>query len=153
MGKFPWKDRLVVAFTSVLFTGYAPVASGTIGSLPAVGVAVYLRDRPLALLLTAVALLALGAPASTRAEKIHGEKDPGRVTIDEFVGMLIAFLWLPITWVSVVSVFVLFRLFDIWKPFPANRCERLGGGLGIMADDVVAGIYANVAFRILMMIF
>lgn len=148
-----WRDRLIVAFASVLFLGYAPVASGTVGSLPAVGVAACLRERPSVLFLVAVALFFLGAVASSRAEKIFGRKDPGKVTIDEFVGMLIAFLWLPVTWRSVVAVFLLFRLFDIWKPFPADRCERLGGGLGVMADDVVAGIYANVTFRILTMLF
>ena len=148
-----WKDRVTVVFASVLFLGYAPVASGTVGSLPAAGVAACLRDRPAALLLVAAVLFFLGMAASTRAEKIFGKKDASTIVIDEFVGMLIAFLWLPVTWGSGIAVFLLFRLFDILKPFPAGRCERLGGGLGVMADDVVAGIYANLAFRILMLIF
>lgn len=69
------------------------------------------------------------------------------------MGMLVAFLWLPITLASVVAVFLLFRFYDIVKPFPAGRCERLRGGLGVMADDVIAGIYANLTFRIIEFIF
>ena len=148
-----WKDRATIIFTSVLFLGRAPVAPGTLGSLPAAGVAIILRDRPVAMLLIATVLFLLGTVASSRAEEIYGRKDPGEVTIDEFVGMLIAFLWLPVTWGSIVTVFLLFRAFDILKPFPVNKSERLKGGLGIMADDGIAGVYANVAFRILMLIF
>lgn len=148
-----WKDKLTVGFASVLFLGYAPVASGTVGSVPAIGVALLLSHRPVSLLLVAVILFLLGTAAASRVEKILGSEDPGEVTIDEFVGMLVAFLWVPMTWQSVVLVFLIFRLFDIVKPFPARQAERLKGGLGIMTDDLVAGIYANLVFRILTLIF
>jgi phosphatidylglycerophosphatase A len=146
-----WTHKLIIAFTSVFFLGYAPVASGTVGSLPAIAVAFLLRQQPLLLLLLAVVLLVFGVVASSQAAGIYGRKDPGEVVIDEFVGMLLAFLWLPMTWVSVPIVFVLFRIFDIWKPFPARQCDRMEGGLGIMLDDIVAGIYANLAFRIILL--
>jgi len=144
-----WKDWAIAAFTSVLFFGYAPFASGTVGSVPAAVVAFFLGDWPPVLLALAIVLFALGAPASSRAESIFGRKDPSEIVIDEFVGMLVAFLWLPVTLQSLAAAFVLFRLFDIWKPFPAGKLEELPGGLGIMADDLVAGIYANLACRIL----
>jgi phosphatidylglycerophosphatase A len=143
------KDWIIAAFVSVLFVGYAPFMSGTVGSVPGAVVAFWLGDRPIVLLGLAVVLFAMGALASSRGEHIFGRKDPSEVVIDEFVGMLVAFLWLPVTWQSLVAAFLLFRLFDIWKPFPAGRFEKLSGGLGIMADDLVAGIYANLTYHIL----
>lgn len=148
-----WTDRLIVLFTSVAFLGYVPVASGTVGSLPAVGVAFCLRELPVVTVLLAVVLFVLGGIASSRAETLFDSKDPGKIVIDEFVGMLVAFLWLPMTWTSIAIVFFLFRAFDVLKPFPARRCERIKGGVGVMADDIVAGIYANLAFRIISAIF
>ena len=147
------KDKVTAAFVSVFFLGYAPVASGTVGSVPAALLVFFVGDRPLALLILAAALFFLGVAASSRAEAIFGRKDPSEVVIDEFAGMLVAMLWLPVTWQSIASVFLLFRLFDILKPFPANRCEKFKGGLGVMADDLVAGIYANLAYRILALLF
>jgi phosphatidylglycerophosphatase A len=144
-----WKDWAIAAFTSVLFVGYAPFFSGTIGSVPGAVVAFCLGDRPLALLLLAFVLFVLGTLASSHGERIFGRKDPREVVIDEFVGMLVAFLWLPVTLQSLAAAFLLFRLFDIWKPFPARKFEDIPGGLGIMADDLVAGIYANLTYRIL----
>jgi phosphatidylglycerophosphatase A len=100
-------------------------------------------------LLAAILVVALvGTWAATRAEKLLGKKDPGAVVVDEVAGQLIAFLFVP--WLldesvakwAVVAGFVAFRLFDIWKPYPVRRLEGLGGGLGIMADDMLAGFYA-----------
>jgi len=147
-----WKDCLTAGFVSVLFLGYVPVASGTVGSLPAIGVALWLRQRPVHLLVLSIVIFVLGVAASSRARGLFNAEDPSEVTIDEFVGMLLAFLWIPMTLKSIVAVFLLFRLFDIFKPFPARHCERIGGGLGIMADDVVAGIYANLAYRLLALV-
>jgi phosphatidylglycerophosphatase A len=148
-----WRDRLTVAFVSVFFVGFAPVASGTVGSLPAVGVAFFLSQRPIIILFLAVVLFLAGTALSSRAETILGRKDPSEIVIDEFVGMLVAFLWIPMSWTSIILVFLLFRVFDILKPFPAGRCERIEGGFGVMADDVVAGIYANIVFRIILFFF
>jgi phosphatidylglycerophosphatase A len=143
-----WTDHVVVAFVSVLFLGYSPIASGTVGSLPGIVAALWLGGNPASLLFVAAVVFVLGVMASSRAEIIFDRKDPSQVTIDEFVGMLIAFLGLRVTWGAVVAVFLLYRIFDIIKPTPARQCERLKGGLGIMADDVVAGIYANLIFRL-----
>src|SRR5215204_2916122 len=156
--------------------GLIPVAPGTWGS--AVGVLLYLGlgrltervfdysvARGLDLspqqfpgILTTVLLLTIflvalaGIWAGTRAEKLLGKKDPGAVVVDEVAGQLIAFLFVPwlTTWTwSVVAGFVAFRVFDIWKPYPVRRLEGLGGGLGIMADDMLAGFYAATAMSLL----
>ncbi|MFL6229620.1 MAG: phosphatidylglycerophosphatase A [Pyrinomonadaceae bacterium] len=146
--------------------GLLPVAPGTWGSL--VGVGLYLSARAVGVeffagasgasrsgaqveaLQTATVLVLLilvtlaGVWAATRAEKLLGRKDPGAVVVDEVAGQLITFAFVPFTsgaWV-VVAGFVLFRAFDIWKPYPVRRLEALESGLGIMADDVLAGFYA-----------
>ncbi len=128
--------------------GLAPVAPGTVGA--AVGVVLHL---PLAALgpwlyaLGAVALLSLGIRAADAAERLYGRKDDGRIVIDEVVGQLVALAPLALpgvrsSWLPVVTGFVAFRVFDVWKPAPARRAERLGGGAGVMLDDVVAGALA-----------
>ena len=97
-----------------------------------------------------LALFAAGVWAATTAERYFGGIDPGHVVIDEVVGMLITLAFVPVGWSAAAAGFVLFRIFDVIKPYPAGRFERLHGGLGVMADDVMAGVYANLALRLLM---
>jgi phosphatidylglycerophosphatase A len=95
-------------------------------------------------LLTIIALSLAGIRAATRTEKLLGRKDPGVVVVDEVAGQLMAFLFLPFDaapWM-IFAGFLAFRLFDIWKPYPIRRLEALESGLGIMADDLLAGAYA-----------
>jgi phosphatidylglycerophosphatase A len=82
------------------------------------------------------------------AERHFGRIDPGQVVVDEVAGMLVTLFLVRVGWLGAFGAFLLFRIADIVKPYPANRLERLPGGLGIMADDVMAGIYANVALRL-----
>ena len=155
------KDYIALAIATC-GVGYFPVAPGTLGS--AVGVAIYfllVRLVPndaallfLAALMVLITLITLlGIWAASRVEKLVGRKDPGRVVVDEVAGQLIALL--PIVrgldqgWVTIVSAFLLFRLFDIIKPYPARRLESLESGLGIMADDIVAGAYAAVGVSLI----
>ncbi len=131
-------------------SGYAPVASGTFGS--AVGLLVWLALSgwtPLAYALATLAVVAVGTWAADRAQAIFQSHDDGRITIDEVAGMLVALFWLPALPEVVLAAFLLFRLFDIWKPWPAGPAEHLPGGVGVMADDLVAGVYANVAGQLL----
>ena len=135
---------LILALATGAGSGYAPIASGTVGSL--VGLALWSAVRELPLgryALVCAVLLGVGIWAAGRAEQIFGRHDDGRITIDEVAGMLVSLASLP--WRPEVAGvgFLLFRLFDIWKPFPARAAERLPGGLGVMADDLVAGLYAN----------
>jgi len=129
---------------SVLGAGYSPVASGTVGSL-VTAVAIWLL--PLTLLRTAIALGAVtlvGIWAGGRVERVLGRKDPGVIVIDEVAGMLLSVMGLPRTIPVLITAFLLFRLFDIWKPFPARESQALTGGMGVMVDDLIAGLYTLV---------
>ncbi len=137
-GRDPWL-WLAVGFGS----GLVPVAPGTAGSL--VAALAYLGLGRLAWpwqVLAVAAVTLLGTVAAARAERVWGE-DPGRVVVDEVAGQWIALFALPPTWGWVAAGFCLFRLFDITKPPPCRRLERLPGGLGVMADDLAAGLYAR----------
>jgi phosphatidylglycerophosphatase A len=134
-----------------LFSGYAPFASGTVGS--AVGLALYWIpgfERPEWIIPVTAAALFFGIIASGRMEKVFGH-DPAQVTIDEVVGMWIALLLLPKAWLTAALAFVIFRVLDIVKPYPARAFDRRWGGTGIMLDDVVSGIYTNLVLRVLLM--
>jgi phosphatidylglycerophosphatase A len=117
------------------------VAPGTVGSL-VTAVAIWLL--PLTTLRLAVALLVVtlvGLWAGARVERVLGRKDPGLIVIDEVAGMLLSMLLLPRTIPVLVTAFLVFRLFDIWKPFPARESQALTGGMGVMVDDLIAGLY------------
>ena len=138
---------LTRVFGTGLFSGYAPFASGTVGS--AVGLAVYWIpgfEQPQWIIPITAAALFFGVIASARMEKALGH-DPSEVTIDEVVGMWISLLLLPKSITIALCAFVLFRLFDIVKPPPARIFDRWRGGAGIMLDDVVAGLYTNLILR------
>jgi len=139
---------VIRAFASGLFSGYSPFISGTVGSL--VGLGIYLIpgfERPEILIPVVVIAFILGIPASRRMEMRYGH-DPAEVTIDEVVGMWITLAFLPKTFFYIAAGFFLFRILDIIKPFPARRIDRLEGGLGIMLDDAVVAIYANLVLQV-----
>jgi phosphatidylglycerophosphatase A len=127
--------------------GYLPLMPGTFGSLVGIGVFLLLKWWPIQILAT-VLIMFTGIWAGSRTERILRLKDPGRVVVDEVAGQMIALLPLSIFAVSskawIIVSFILFRLFDIFKPYPARRLEALPNGLGIMMDDVLAGAYAAV---------
>ncbi len=139
---------LTKAFASGLFSGFSPVASGTVGS--AVGLALYYIpgfEKPFILLPLSLLVLALGIKAANAMEKVYGH-DPGEVTIDEVLGMWISLLFLPKNILVAALAFFIFRILDIVKPFPARRFDNLHGGYGIMLDDVVSAIYANLLLQL-----
>ncbi len=135
--------------TSFFGLGYAPLASGTVGSLGGVFIFIALKDHPIFFLCGTVLIFLLGLKFSGEAEKVYGRKDPKEVVIDEVCGMMVALLFLPFKLWIVVTAFILFRIFDIVKPPPCRRLEKLPGSYGIMLDDVVAGIYANLIVQII----
>lgn len=141
--------RLAVFIATAGYCGYFPVAPGTAGS--AAGLLVYLLVSLAGSAIVEVAAIALifaaGAWAATHAERYFGGIDPGPVVIDEVLGMLITLALIPAGWAAMLAGFVLFRLFDVIKPFPADRLETFHGGFGIMADDAMAGVYANLVLR------
>ncbi len=162
------RDYLALAIATC-GVGYLPLAPGTWGSLVGLGLNALVRAGLLKVMFDAapafqfnlfhlfyaivaieivfvVGLSLLGVWAGSRTEKLAGKKDPGKVVIDEVAGQYIAVLPVPFMiddgWWAVVLAFILFRVFDIVKPYPARRLESLEAGLGIMADDIIAGVYA-----------
>ena len=95
-----------------------------------------------------VVVFVAGSWSGGIAERHYGATDPGAVVIDEVLGMLITLFLNPVGWTGALVGFLLFRLFDVIKPYPANRLERLHGGLGIMCDDAMAAVYANMVLRV-----
>jgi len=142
--------RVAVFLATVAYCGYFPIAPGTVGS--AAGLVVYAlvwwTGSPLLEVGLILGLFALGVWAGTVAERYFGGIDPGPIVLDEVVGMLITLAFIPVGWSGALAGFVLFRIFDVIKPFPAGRFERLHGGLGVMADDAMAAVYANVSLRL-----
>jgi len=151
------ESQLKTFFISMLATGfgagYSPFAPGTFGSL--VGVAIFLLVQgvsPVLYILIVLLVTLVGIPISGAAESVFGEKDSQKIVIDEIAGQMIAlFAVVAIGGVEpysarfgilVIAGFVLFRIFDIWKPYPVKNFEKLGGGAGVMLDDVAAGLYA-----------
>jgi phosphatidylglycerophosphatase A len=128
--------------------GYVPLAPGTFGSAAALALWMVLPDALPAQIAVTVAVFALGVWSATVAEQHFGRTDPGQVVIDEVLGMFVTLFMNPVGWRGALAGFLLFRVFDIVKPYPADRFERLPGGLGVMADDAMAGVYANFALRL-----
>jgi phosphatidylglycerophosphatase A len=137
--------------------GYLPVAPGSAGALVGIGLVVALARLPVSDLrasvivgAAALLILAVGVPAATSAETYFGRKDPGHVIIDEVMGQMIALMVSPRAgWKGLIGAYLLFRAFDVVKPFPARRLERLRGGWGIMLDDAAAGFWTMGAFELL----
>ncbi len=152
--------RIALLISTCLGVGYSPFAPGTLGALFIAVVYWFLpvQNTMLFVLLTC-ALFFIGVWSAAIAEKHVQEKtkeknlhDPGIIVVDEVVGMLVALIAVPRSFKLLVIAFILFRIFDIVKPYPIRKLEKLRGGWGIMLDDVGAGIYANVIVQILLMI-
>jgi phosphatidylglycerophosphatase A len=172
------KDYLAFAIATC-GVGYLPLAPGTWGSL--VGIGAYALVRAAAMkfffdtgsgrnfnllhvyygviaceLVAVFAISLAGTWAASRTEKLSGKKDPSKVVIDEVAGQFIALIPVPFVlegaWWTAILAFILFRFFDIVKPYPARRLESLEAGLGIMADDIVAGVYAAIVVAVVVVI-
>jgi phosphatidylglycerophosphatase A len=141
--------RLAVFLATVAYCGYFPIAPGTVGS--AAGLVVYLlvwwSQSAVVEAGLIAGIFATGIWAATTAERYFGGIDPGPIVIDEVVGMLVTLAFMPVGLTTAIAGFLLFRIFDVIKPFPARRLESLHGGLGVMADDAMAAVYANLSLR------
>lgn len=145
---------LSLAIATALGVGYVPVAPGTFGS--AVGLLLWFVLPPSSAVhgTAIVLMLVVGSFTGTVAERYFNKRDPRHVVLDEVMGMLITLFMIPmLSWIGAVIGFLLFRVADVVKPFPANRLERLPGGLGVMADDAMAAVYANIALRLILLVF
>jgi phosphatidylglycerophosphatase A len=144
---------------TVGFIGYSPVAPGTMGSLAA-ALVFFLIPPYFSSWLFATGLLMLFALAVWSAQRMaasqrpaSGKVDPQEVVIDEVMGMAVTLAFVPLHFKTIGLGFLLFRIFDVLKPFPARQSEKLPGGWGIVMDDVIAGIYANVGLQIIVIFF
>jgi len=146
-------SSIATALATGFGSGYSPIAPGTAGS--AVGLLLFWPLHGVAvswqIAATVVVFFAGTAAASQVADRI-GLKDPGIVVVDEIVGMWVTLLFLPLTAVTAVAGFFLFRVMDVFKPWPARDFEALPKGWGIMADDVMAGVYANLLVRVVLLV-
>jgi phosphatidylglycerophosphatase A len=143
-------DRLYMFIATGAYSGYLPKAPGTWGSMVGVLLWVAIAHLPLGTYWSIVGVLfVVGVISAGAAEKIVDRGDPGLVVIDEIVGQLITLGFAPVHPVAALAGFLLFRLFDILKPFPVNWLDnRLHGGLGIMLDDVMAGLYSLLVLQL-----
>ncbi len=144
--KNPW-HFIAVGFGS----GLSKKAPGTVGSLAAIPLCALLMQFPIFLEIVFILFsFYIGTKACQKAEDAMGMHDHGGIVIDEFVGMFISILFLPKTIMSLILAFILFRIFDILKPFPIGYVDkRVSGGFGIMIDDVIAGIFALISAHII----
>ena len=144
--------RLAVFIATFVYTGLFPFAPGTVGSLGGLVVYGLIARLGAGVALEGLAIVVLygvGVWAAAAAERHFGGVDPGPVVIDEVVGMLITLFLVPVSVTGAIIGLLLFRVFDIVKPFPAGKLEQLHGGFGVMSDDAMAGIYANLVLRVL----
>lgn len=165
-------DYFALGFTT-WGVGYLPFAPGTFGSMVAVGI--YLGIERLlpvietsafhlsatsastvawehsAVAVSLAVFILIGIWASGRSVPLLGNSDPSQAVVDELIGQFITFLFVPfgLSWPLILAGFLLFRLFDIWKPFPINDLQILPGGIGVCADDIVAGVYAGICLAVL----
>lgn len=134
--------------------GYAPVAPGTAGAILASAVAFLMQgyctlsEYWIILSILIVLFFFLGVVATNKLEKVWG-KDPGKIVIDECIGQWLTYLFIPFGFVEIIIGLVLFRIFDISKPLFIKRLEKIPGGLGVMLDDVGAGIIANILLQLM----
>ncbi len=143
--------KIAQTFASVFNIGRLPVAPGTWGSLFALLTWLILIPyiSSLTLILINLILFIVGVITSNRIETELKENDPSLIVIDEWVGQWIALLFLPQSIIWGIVAFGLFRIFDIWKPYPIYKFDKMQGGWGIMMDDVMAGIYTLLIIQIL----
>ena len=143
-------DSFSQFISSVFGIGYLPFVPGTFGSIAGMAFFYFLKGDNVMAGGIACALFLIGVIASERVERISGRKDPPFVVIDEVVGMFLSLLFLPVSVPVWVAAFLLFRLLDTVKPYPADVLQHCKGGLGIMCDDVVAGVYTNIILQIVL---
>lgn len=143
-------STLALAIATTFGVGYAPFAPGTFGSAAGLLLWAMLPASVGAQLAAVIAVFVAGTWAAELTERRMGATDPGIVVVDEVLGMVVTLALVPVGWPGAIVGFVLFRAFDVIKPYPANRLERLHGGFGIMLDDAMAGVYSNLVLRLLL---
>lgn len=147
-----FREKAALFLATGCFVGNIPFAPGTFGSLLGIPLCFVLSKINLLFAsLCIIFFIVFAMWTAQLAERILQQTDPGNIVIDEMAGMTVAFIGLPLNLRSVVTGFIIFRILDIFKPFPIRRIERrLSGGAGVVLDDVVAGIYSNLVLRLVL---
>jgi phosphatidylglycerophosphatase A len=140
-------NTLILFFSTVGGLGYLPVMPGTFGSLAGLAVFLLVRGDVRWLAPALAVTLFAGFLLTGRAERLFGKKDSSHIVLDEVAGMLLSLLFIPPDLALALIGFLMFRIFDTLKPFPAGRLQYLKGSAGIMLDDVIAGLYANLVMQ------
>jgi phosphatidylglycerophosphatase A len=137
------KKHFIIILSTLLYTGYVPIMSGTVGSF--LGLLLFLALKKTAAFYISVCISFIVACfVCGPAEKIFKEKDSRKIIIDDFSGMLVTFLFIPFHLGWIVAAFFVFRIIDILKIYPINKIEKYGGALGILGDDIVGGFFAGI---------
>jgi phosphatidylglycerophosphatase A len=145
-----WKELFFTGF----FSGYSPIAPGTAGTLIAVLIYIleYIIFKTNCIITNLIIVLIMLYPSiklGDAGEKFFNRKDPSEVVIDEMIGLWVSVLFIPFSLEIALLAFIIFRIIDIFKPYPIRKLEKLKGGLGIVLDDFMAGIFTNIIIRLI----
>jgi phosphatidylglycerophosphatase A len=144
-------DFLIQTTSTVFFIGYLPLVPGTFGSLVGLGLFfLFFGYPPLIYFLSILGIIILGLITAGRFEKILNKKDPGCIVIDEVAGMMLALSFMPANFKIILLGFLIFRILDTFKPYPASRLQNQHGAVGVMGDDLIAGLYTNILLQIIL---
>ena len=144
-------DFLAKFFSTFFFVGYLPLMPGTFGSIAGVGLFYLIKgSNPATYFLFVFGIIVLGLMTSGRTEKLLNKKDPGCIVIDEVAGMLLALSFMPYDLKIIFLGFLIFRILDTLKPYPASRLQNMHGAVGVIGDDLVAGIYTNIVLQVIL---
>ncbi len=150
MKQINWFEKII---GSAFYTGYIPIASGTFGSIAAIAIYLIPGFEKLEIIIPAIIIFFIyGLFVASKFEMVYG-KDPSQCTVDEVVGTWIALIALPKSFLIILTSFLIWRLLDIVKPFPARTSENLKGGLGIMIDDVISSFYTLIILHLIVYTF
>ncbi|MFH0912712.1 MAG: phosphatidylglycerophosphatase A [Candidatus Omnitrophota bacterium] len=144
------RQLIIKALSTVFYIGYLPFIPGTFGSIVGMLLFYLLKGNIFLHLSLTLTLIILGFLVSGQAERIFNKKDARFIVIDETSGMLLALICIPYDIRLVIMAFVLFRILDTFKPYPSGRLENLSGSVGIMSDDIIAGIYTNIILQVVL---
>lgn len=141
--------KRIKLITSFFYLGHSPFMPGTIGSIGGLIVYFLVRHNEILYGFSMIFLFVLGVLFAGEAERVYNRKDAQMIVIDEATGMLLSLFFVPFSIFSVILGFFLFRVFDIVKPYPAKRVEKLSGSMGVMFDDIIAALYTNLILQVI----
>ena len=139
---------MIKILSTFFYIGYLPLIPGTFASITGVFLFYFLKDNLLIYIFSILSLLLIGILVGERAEEVFQRKDCPFIVIDEVLGMLLSLIFIPYDIKLVIIAFVIFRILDTLKPYPASMLQNLKGGIGIMGDDIVAGLYTNIILQL-----